>query len=925
MSDFLRFLLLGLGSGGIYALLGLGIVLVYRGSGVVNFAHGAFALVGGAMYYELRNHGALVAAIAGVASATLVALLVQFILMGPMRRSSPLARVIATLGVMSFLEAAAERRYGVITRSLTGLLPSGPVSFTDRIIVGADRIWIVGVSVVLTVGMSIVYKRTLFGLATTAVAENERATAVLGWSPGLVGLVNWAAGGAIAGLAGVLVVPIVGVSPIGLTILVVPALSAALIGGFSSFTLTLLGGLLIGALESEATYFQVKNKTIFGFISTTGFSTAVPFAVIIAIMVVRGKALPLRSHMADRLPKLGTARPRPFLIASAITLSIVSVYVFTNSWTDSLTTSAIFGIIVLSLVVVTGYAGQLSLAQFALAGVGAFVSSRMADVWGIPFPLAIVAGVVLTIPIGILTALPAVRARGVNLAVATLGLSVVIASVLLSNPKYTGGSTTGTVVDTPKVIGIDVGSINHPERYAIVSIVLFVLAALMVSNLRRSATGRRLIAVRDNERAAASVGVSVIAVKLYAFGVSAGVAALGGGLIAFRYPHVQFDQFNVSNSIQTVLQGVIGGIGFIGGGVLGGLNTVGGTAQQLIGHIWDLEGWFLFIAAGLLLVVVATHPDGLSAKNVEFFHMIRGKLIKHPAPTAGASSAVVERPTPKRVTPILLEIEDLTVRFGTVVAVDALTLRVAPGEVVGLIGPNGAGKTTLVDAATGFIRNYRGTVRVGGESVDGLNVRGRARVGLTRSFQSLELFDDLTVGDNLRAASEAHGLKEYLLDLVRPGRSVLSEAAIAAIDEFELHDVLDTMPGDLPYAKRRAVAIARAVAASPSILFLDEPAAGLDDWGTRELATFVRRLADEWGMSILLIEHDVAMVMSTCDRVVAINFGRELATGTPAEVRANEAVITSYLGVGREGDANDRDVPAEGDRKVALEGSGTFS
>ena len=897
MSDFLRFLLLGLGSGGIYALLALGIVLVYRGSGVVNFAHGGLALVGGAIYYEFRHAGALVATVVAVAAAAAVAVLVQLLLMGPMRRSSPLARVIATLGVLSVLQAGAERRYGVITRSLTGFLPSGPVQITDHIIVAADRIWIVGVAIVLTIILATLYRRTVFGLATTAVAENERATAVLGWSPGRVALINWAAGGALAGLAGVLVVPIVGVSPSGLTLLVVPALSASLIGGFSSCPLTLAGGLLIGALESEAIFFQVKHQTIFGVVSTTGFATAVPFAVIIAIMVIRGRALPLRSHMADRLPKLGSAVPRLSLLIPAFALAIASVYVFTNSWTDSLTTSAIYGVIVLSLVVVTGYAGQLSLAQFALAGIGALISSRMADVWGVPFPLALLAGVILTVPVGILAALPAVRARGVNLAVATLGLSVVIASVVLSNPKYTGGSFTGTVVDTPKVVGIDVGSTKHPERYAIVSIILFTLVALLVSNLRRSATGRRLIAVRDNERAAASVGVSVMGVKLYAFAVSAGIAALGGVLIAFRYPHVQFDQFDVINSIQSVLLGVIGGIGFVGGALLGGVNAVGGITQQLLGHIWNLEGWFLFIAACLLLVVVAKHPDGIAEKNVEVFNHLRTKLRRSPDAMPDEVQERGDRPVPTRVAPKVLDIQNLTVRFGNVVALDQLTLQVRPGEVVGLIGPNGAGKTTLVDASTGFIRNYTGSVLVAGAAVDRLSVRGRAREGLTRSFQSLELFDDLSVADNLRTASESHGAKDFLLDLIRPGRSRLSDAAIAAIDEFELHDVLHLMPADLPYAKRRTVAIARAVAASPSVLFLDEPAAGLDDWGTRELATFVRRLADEWGMSVLLIEHDVAMVMSTCDRVVAINFGRELATGTPAEIRANEAVVTAYLGV----------------------------
>jgi ABC-type branched-subunit amino acid transport system ATPase component len=168
---------------------------------------------------------------------------------------------------------------------------------------------------------------------------------------------------------------------------------------------------------------------------------------------------------------------------------------------------------------------------------------------------------------------------------------------------------------------------------------------------------------------------------------------------------------------------------------------------------------------------------------------------------------------------------------------------------------------------------------------------------VTRSFQSLALFDDLTVLDNIRVAADDANPLRYLRDLIWPAPPPLPEAALAAIDEFALGDVLGQKPGDLPYAQRRTIAIARAVASSPSVLLLDEPAAGLDDWATGELATLIRRLADEWGMGVLLVEHDVGMVMRTCDRVVALDFGQVIGRGTPAEIRADPAVVAAYLGV----------------------------
>jgi ABC-type branched-subunit amino acid transport system ATPase component len=232
------------------------------------------------------------------------------------------------------------------------------------------------------------------------------------------------------------------------------------------------------------------------------------------------------------------------------------------------------------------------------------------------------------------------------------------------------------------------------------------------------------------------------------------------------------------------------------------------------------------------------------------------------------------------------------------VALESVSFKVAAGTTLGLIGPNGAGKTTLVDAVCGFLPRYGGHVLIDGKRIDRLNASRRVRLGVTRSFQSLELFEDLTIADNLRIAADGGRRRELFYDLFAPRRQPLPKVAMAACEAFGLLGVLDKRPGELAYAERRAAAIARAVAAEPSVLLLDEPAAGLDPQARRELEELIRRLAKGFGMAVVLIEHDVGMIMRTCDEVIALNFGRPFSRGKPEHVRRDPQLVHAYLGSG---------------------------
>jgi sulfate-transporting ATPase len=549
---------------------------------------------------------------------------------------------------------------------------------------------------------------------------------------------------------------------------------------------------------------------------------------------------------------------------------------------------------VLSFVVVTGYSGQLSLAQFGFAGWGAFVAGRLVATTSLGFlPTALIA-LAATLPLGLLLGAICLRTRGIYLAIATMGLAVTLENLVFDNGRYTGG-VTGTNVGDIHLFGWDIGTVLHPARYACVCVVVFAIVALIVANVRRGRSGRRLIATRANERAAASLGVNTVNAKLFAFGLSSVIAAAGGILFAFETPIIVYTNFDTLRSVEIVGQAVVGGIGWLVGPLIGGLGQTGGIVTQALTPLGQGVASYVPLGLGvLLLLTIVMAPDGAAALLAsQIASLTPGRLKKPPAPPAFVETADAVR---EQVRPLALGINDLTVHFGGVRALDGVALTVAPGEIVGLIGPNGAGKTTLIDAVTGYVRPRAGTVTLGGRTITRLSPSRISRAGVTRSFQSLELFDDMTVADNLRVASESQDVRAYISDLGYPVVRKLNAAVKAAVSDFRLGDDLTEFPRDLTYGRRRLLAIARAVAVEPSILLLDEPAAGLDDGERRELSDLLRQLAHDWRMGILLVEHDMDLVMRTCDRITVLNFGKQIATGTPQEVRADPAVIASYLG-----------------------------
>jgi len=890
MGEVVRFALFGLGIGALYAFASQGLIVIYRGTGVLNFSLGATAIAGVFMQWELQyEHGwpFLAAAAVGVALSAFLGVWTHWWVMKPLRRASSLVRVIATLGVLISIQAGVIIRYGSQPRQVDSWLPTNRIVLWDDVAFTVDRLILLVIACVSAALLWRLYRSSQFGLATEAVSESERSAAAIGLSPNRIATLNWALGSAIAAAAGILVVPIITLQVTAMTSLVLAALAAALVGDFRSFPIATAAGLGLG----------VSQKLVGRFIDQTGLEASLPFLVIIVVLVFRGRSLPLRDYFLRKQPMLGNGRMSWDWTIFGAGVVVFLMLTKSTKWIDALTVSLGVSIVLLSIVVLTGYAGQLSLAQYSIAGFGAYVAGRLVAVYDIPFLLALVAGVLAAVPVGLVFALPAVRTRGINLAIVTLGLGTTMELMLFRNRDYTGG-VQGTQVGNPDLFGYDIGSITYPERYGIFVLAMSLVAVWMVSNVRRGRSGRRLIAVRTNERAAAALGIDVIKAKLFAFAFAAALAALGGILLAFRLSSISYQSFTNFTSILYAGLALVGGVGHLLGAFVGATMATAGFNQEILESTWGgVARWTQLISGIAILLTVLGYQDGVAAEWVKIFRLFK-KSKKWGQPYIieledVADMSALDEAT--RVPERTLRIRDLTVQYGVVVAVDNVSLDLEPGRVTGLIGPNGAGKTSLIDAISGFT-SATGEVMVDDLDLSNDGATRRARAGVARSFQSLELFEDSTVFENLAVAADPQDLRSYLRDLVWPVNPLFPPPVVRAIIEFQLDQDLHRDVKDLSYGKRRLLAIARAVAMHPSVLMLDEPAAGLSSSESEELALVVRRLAEEWGIAVLVVEHDMNFVMGVCDDVVVLDFGKKIAHGTPDEVRNDPGVIAAYLG-----------------------------
>ena len=571
-----------------------------------------------------------------------------------------------------------------------------------------------------------------------------------------------------------------------------------------------------------------------------------------------------------------------------------------------------FGIAALSLTVLTGWAGQLSLGQMAFAGIGALLAAQLQsgldldleivhlELGGLPFVLSIVIAALAMAALAALIGAGALRVRGLMLAVTTIAFALAAQLYLYHQPVLGGDTGTTPAFPRGRLFGLDLSS---QRTYYYVVLGVLVVAVVFVGGLRRTGIGRTTIAVRDNADSASAYTVSGASTKLRAFAMAGGLAGLGGALLAGALESVPVTEryFLAQDSLLLVSIAVIGGISSPMGAVLGALWVVG-----LPTFFADNDVVPLLVSSVGLLVLLLYFPGGL----IQIAYTARGALlawaekhVKHvPTTRRVATPSILTRANPPQAPDGIaaLEVSDVHVRFGGIVAVDGASLAVAPNEIVGLIGTNGAGKSTLMNAIGGFVR-ARGTIRLHGDDLSHLTPAKRASAGLGRTFQSARLFPELTVRETVEVALEARGRTGFLSTaLVLPHATARERARRSEADELigflGLGRYTDTRIADLSTGTRRLVELAGLLALDARVLCLDEPTAGVAQRETEAFGPLLQEIRRELGAAMLVIEHDMPLIMAISDRVYCLELGRVIAEGVPDVVRHDVKVVASYLG-----------------------------
>lgn len=629
MSTWLLFLLLGVGTGALYAALAMGVIVVYRGSGVVNFAIGATAMFPAVVYAELRTSGDLLlpvivipdrygigdpmglvpAVVIALAVGAVIAIASHVLIFRPLRTAPPLTAVIATVGLTIVLQGLAVRSFGTVTVRTPSILPEGTVGIFGRT-VPVDRFWLAGIVAMLGMVLAVVYRFTRFGLATRAAATNEKGAILLGYDANRIGMLNWLLASTLVSAVGILTTSLSGVNPFNYSLFVVPALGAALAARLTSLPVAVVAGIGIGSFEALAVHIVSQRKVPNFFLG--GFSSLVPFLVIVVALVLVGAALPNRAAILDRAQVHAPMPSRNPVVWAIPIVTAAAMLTFGDPTLRLATIQTIFvTTLLLSIVVLTGYVGQVSLAQLAFAGFCAFMLSRL-DV--APYPLGPILAIAVTTAVGVAIAVPALRIRGIQFAIVTFSAALVFEQLFFRSPTFVGSGGIAKV-DNPELFGIDLGILGDgqfPRRpFGWMMLACAVAAALMVANIRRSSLGRRFLAVRMNERAAAAAGINVARTKLLGAGLASFLAAVAG--VMFAYKGVQFNGggLEAQQGLEIFALGYLGGIGSVSGAVIGGLLAPSGLLIALLAGGEPSINLFLATGAGLVAVTVLA-PGGIS-------------------------------------------------------------------------------------------------------------------------------------------------------------------------------------------------------------------------------------------------------------------------------------------------------------------------
>jgi ABC-type branched-subunit amino acid transport system ATPase component/ABC-type branched-subunit amino acid transport system permease subunit len=974
-----------------FSLVAMGIVLVYRSSRVINFAVGDIGVPASALLglYVAKSHWPYWPALAfAILVGTLSGTVIELAVIRRLFKAPRVIVLVATIGVAELARAITYQIPQYRTGKFQQQYPS-PINgewSVGSITVTGPQLTVLIVVPIIALALWWLLGHTRFADSVRASATNADLARLTGISPKMMSTAIWTIAGFLSTMSVILYATQQGSTEL-ITVgpdTLLAGLTAALIGNMRSFPLAALGGIAIGI---------TRQVLFYNFFSPTeaGLTQFLLFILVLVLVARMSRAdetggesfsfAPRVPPVPERLREIWWVRRMPQLVAGvALIAAIIVPFAITQSEHHQTYASILaFAICAISVTVLTGWGGQLSLGQMAFAGIGAMsaaafvrgvtlnigfrsqrllagsmrpipfcialaalilgasaigfalnprqtrrarlqqlgvaigsllvasvvfpvATDRAGDPHPLPFVVAILLGATIACLLAVAVGIGALRVKGLLLAISTMAFAIAAQVYIFPRPILDPDGINLVELPRGKLGPVDLAFRNRAYYWFVLGVLVIVL--VLVGHLRRTGVGRMVIGVRENEAAAAALTVSPTRTKLTAFALGGFVAGLGGALIGGLIVTISYTQqfFRFSDSLRLVSIAAIGGLGSLAGAVTGSLWVIGLPA------FWpDNPSIPLFTSSIGLLIILLYIPGGLT----QIGYWIRGQILgwlERRLPAHAVTSVTLPPASLRRASaaPVamnrdgsVLATHALSVRFGGLVAVDAVDFQVRHGEVVGLIGTNGAGKSTLLNAIGGFVPST-GTVALLGEDISRSPAHHRARVGLGRTFQAATLFPELTVRETIQLALEAREPTSFWGSLlwvpsIAPERRKRAAAA-ELINFLGLGRYADRFVAELSTGTRRIVELAAVLAVAPRVLCLDEPTAGVAQREAEAFGPLIKRVQHELDATLIVVEHDLPLILSISDRIYCLEAGQVIADGTPHEVRNDPRVVASYLG-----------------------------
>jgi len=876
-------------------LLGIGLVLTYRSDRIVNFSYGAMGGVGATvsvLLYLGHHWNYFVCLFLGLAAGALVGAGTELLVIRRFARAPRLILTVATIGLAQVLGGiqllmpkwlSGPPLVGGFRTPISGPhLNVGPVLFTG------DALLVVAVVPAVILALAWFLLRTDAGTAIRAVADNRDRAMLLGIPIRRLATIVWVVAGLLATLTTLLSAPTAGLTinaAAGPTLLL-PALAAAVIAGMESLPIAFVAGTGLGVLDAVVRWNFTKQS-----VTTVAFL----IVILLGLLLQRDKgrrenaeesSLATAAMAATQIPS--ALRKLPEVVAGRfiglgglLLLAVVIPASASDSTVRLFSIAVIYAMVAVSLVVLSGWAGEISLGQYALVGAGGVLVGNLITRWNLDFFVCLVGGAVLGGVLAVAVGLPALRIRGLFLAVTTMALAVAVDGFFLNPTNF--ASIIPSTIDRP-ILWKRFDLTNERTLYYL-CLAMLVLAIVVVHGLRNSRPGRVMLATRDNPRAAAAMAVPTTRIKLLCFVVSGAIAGVAGGLHAVILQSIGFGTYQPSESLLVFSMVVIGGLGSIGGALLGV------AAIELAVHLFP-QYQLLITGSGLLLVLLVL-PGGLATALVAVRDRLLGWIAARRGidltPAAAGTSVVDAAVEPVHVDhlageDVLFRCSGVEVKYGALQVLFGADLEVRHGEVVALLGTNGAGKSTLLKAIAGVVSPSAGRVEFDGRTITGESPQRKAMNGLSM-MPAKSVFPSLTVAENLRIAA-------WLL------RKEASAADGAREEIRELFPVLrerqGQLAGSLSGGEQQMLSLGMALMTKPQMLLIDELSLGLAPTIVGRLLGVVRRLAEQ-GVTIVIVEQSVNVALELAERAVFLEKGQVRFSGRTADLLARPDVLRSVF------------------------------